>query len=121
MVPHFHGPCITIQPWTDQPSGPQFLLLFAIALVMAMAVAGAIRQYLSRGSPDQAPQPIELDPYEVAYLAGGRRAAVHGALASLMQQGILQVGREAKVTRAGADAFVESLHLLERTVGLGTI
>lgn len=76
--------------------GPHFLLLYTIFFTAALFAAIYLRRSLlasdSRGDPPR------LGPYEVAYLAGGKQAAVHAALAALVQAKVLEVRKAAGKT-----------------------
>ena len=72
--------------------GPDFLKVYAIFFIGAVAVGLALRRVL-RGPAADPPRGIadELDPIEVAYLAGGPRLAINTALTSLYRRGALRL------------------------------
>src|SRR5262245_32637259 len=71
--------------------GPEFLQLF-ITLLLAFLAAGLLFRWLMSGPFGDLPSyRPELDPLEVAYLAGGARAATDAAIASLVHADSLSV------------------------------
>src|SRR5690349_20259423 len=68
-------------------TGPEFLGLYIPLLAAAVAIAAVLRWALRTPSDGPFAGSMDLDPYEVAYLAGGGRHATHAALASLVQDG----------------------------------
>ena len=96
--------------------GPQFLGFFAVALLVAVCIAAVIRWYMRRSVEEPFPEPLHLDPYEVAYLAGGDEVAVNAALASLASRHMLIVdGNERRLSRQ--NSYVPGpLHPLEEAV-----
>jgi uncharacterized protein (TIGR04222 family) len=69
--------------------GPTFLMLYAILSTLAIVSALLLRQALRGG--EMASVDDSLDPYEAAYLSGGKRMAIRTALATLVEQGALTV------------------------------
>jgi uncharacterized protein (TIGR04222 family) len=72
--------------------GPPFLLIYgAIALAIITAAYGIVRsrdQTRMRGLP---PVPSTFDPYELAYLRGGKNEVIRTALYALHQLGLIEV------------------------------
>ena len=56
---------------------------------------------------------VDLDPYEVAYLAGGEKSAVHAAIVSLVRSGAVTVNAAGR-TLLAAGTLPPGLHPLER-------
>src|SRR5437868_3873105 len=73
--------------------GPEFLQ-FYLGLLALLTVTALVLRYLLRGPGDEFPGRMPpLEPLEIAYLAGGAAGAARGAVAALVQQGALAVGR----------------------------
>jgi uncharacterized protein (TIGR04222 family) len=71
-------------------SGPDFLTLYLILVVVVFAAAGVAR-WLLRVPAGMPPMGIRgLDAYETALLAGGDKAAVKTALAGLVHRGLVK-------------------------------
>ncbi len=69
--------------------GPSFLVLYLVVLAAAVLAALYLRWSL-RGPGDEPPaEALVLDPYEIAFLAGGSDLALNAAFASLCQRGVL--------------------------------
>ncbi|HEX9620845.1 MAG TPA: TIGR04222 domain-containing membrane protein [Polyangiaceae bacterium] len=79
---------------SDAPSlfelgGPEFLSRWVAIWLASLGVALAYRAWLRRtGGRSLEPKP-ELDPYELAYLAGGDERVFQAVIASLTSQGLL--------------------------------
>jgi uncharacterized protein (TIGR04222 family) len=71
--------------------GPAFLELYAVVFFGAVALAAFLRWALRPPAPDPWQETPALDPYEVAYLAGGQRLAINAALARLVHRGVFTV------------------------------
>ena len=71
--------------------GPDFLLLFGLTYLLALAFAGGLR-YLLRGPTEPDPS-VELSPYETAYLSGGARRATEAAVVRLSDERLIDIGR----------------------------
>ncbi|XAL98657.1 TIGR04222 domain-containing membrane protein [Phycisphaeraceae bacterium D3-23] len=72
--------------------GPKFLMLYGGLLVLSLVLCVLVVVY----GPRLDPPPIEveeegLDPYDAAYLAGGRARLAEAAVASLVQGGYVRV------------------------------
>jgi uncharacterized protein (TIGR04222 family) len=76
--------------------GPDFLEFYLAAAAIALVVAAWLRLYLRQPADDGDVWPAALSPYHLAYLAGGRRLAVHAAVAALVQRGTLRVDRASR-------------------------
>lgn len=74
--------------------GPTFLVLYSILFVLAVLGAFLLRQILR--ASDIVSTSDSLDPYEAAYLAGGKRLAIRAALGSLVDRGALAVRKVEK-------------------------
>jgi uncharacterized protein (TIGR04222 family) len=74
--------------------GPTFLGLYAILFAVAIMGAFVLRRILRLS--DIVSTNDSLDPYEAAYLAGGRRLAIRAALGSLVDRGALAVRKVEK-------------------------
>jgi uncharacterized protein (TIGR04222 family) len=95
--------------------GPTFLALYVVVLGAALAAAGWLRSSL-RG-PDDGVAVLEtarLDPYEVAYLAGGPAQAGDAAVASLYRRGVLDVSGDGSAVFVQADLRADGVHPVER-------
>jgi uncharacterized protein (TIGR04222 family) len=108
-------------------AGPQFLGYFAVVLVAATVLAWIIRCVFRRAADDGFLKPSELDPYEVAYLAGGRKATIDAAIASLASQSAVAVDAvNHRFTRLNGASAQAHLHPVENAIlratdsGIGT-
>ena len=70
-------------------SGPDFLRLYAVLLAVLVVVAGIVRHSLRTPADD--PGPLQLDPYQTAFLAGGYQAAAEAAMVALTARGVLNL------------------------------
>lgn len=69
--------------------GPAFLALYAAVLGTAVVAALFLRWSLRGPGGEPPPEALALDPYEIAFLAGGAPFALNAAFASLCQRGVL--------------------------------
>lgn len=96
-------------------TGPEFLGVYVNVFLMVATVAAILRWSL-RDPSDEAPELAEqLDPYDIAYLAGKEQLAVNAAMATLIQESVLQANaseRKLYVT----NIHYEPEHRLERAV-----
>src|SRR5262245_1596597 len=96
-------------------AGPSFLQFYLAAIAAALVAAWALRLLLREPGDEPGVEIDGLDPYEVAYLAGGLKTAVNAALVSLVQQGALDVnGRDRRFSCIGA--LPGNVHPLERVI-----
>lgn len=78
--------------------GPTFLAFYA-AVAGAAVVAGLVLRYVSKGDDGSESKSVEVvDPYEAAYLSGGKDGVVQAALTALARRGNLAV-TDGKLTR----------------------
>jgi uncharacterized protein (TIGR04222 family) len=94
--------------------GPQFLMFYAAAFVAALIVAGLLRRFLRK--PDDEPAPgatAKIDPYQAAYLAGGKESAVNAAIADLLQRGHLELQTATRTLKIGEHRLPPGAHPLE--------
>ena len=86
----YAGPCLAN---VFDLRGPDFLLFYAILLLLGLTLAFVLRQLL-RG-PGEAGVDLgkggALHPLEVAYLAGGPKSAIDAAAAALVHREVLMV------------------------------
>jgi hypothetical protein len=73
--------------WT----GPNFLALY-VALIVAIALIGFLLRSIGPHDPMPDAEAEKLDPYEIAFLAGGWPAAIHAAVTSLVHRGRILAG-----------------------------
>jgi uncharacterized protein (TIGR04222 family) len=78
---------MNVLDWT----GPQFLSMFVPACVGAFVFALAVRHGLTGRFDWSGVKGMDLDSYEVAYLAGGPTLATQAAIASLVHANLLTV------------------------------
>jgi uncharacterized protein (TIGR04222 family) len=79
-------------------TGPQFLGVYLVTYLLALALMYGFRAVLSHGEADaENPRPL-LDPYETAYLAGGPRRVVSTSIAQMALNDRLLVGRGGTLT-----------------------
>lgn len=76
-------------------SGGNFLLLYWLLICAVPVMAGFARRTIRREPPpaDADRTPLEADPYQVAYLNGGRELTVLAAVGSLRVTGLISVRR----------------------------
>lgn len=97
-------------------TGPQFLGFFAIAFVVAMVIAAVLKRALRGGGGVPPREVMNLDPLEIAYLAGGTRLAINAAVAGLYQSGMLRVDKSTRKVNAlgnlpsNSSPFVRDVH-----------
>jgi uncharacterized protein (TIGR04222 family) len=84
-----------MHPWGL--SGPQFLWLYAIGLVVGVVVAIRARRRVR--TPRLADPPPRLSPEELGFLAGGPGHAVQIVVARLYEAGLVRVSRGGEVSR----------------------
>jgi uncharacterized protein (TIGR04222 family) len=93
--------------------GPAFLVGYLVLVAGAVLVTMRVRVAIRRGAAD--PDLENLDPRQVAFLAGGRRLAVYAALAALHRSGAVgpRPGRGPRATGplpAGAAGLDRAVH-----------
>ena len=71
--------------------GPEFLQLYLLLLVAAVCAAATLRWTLRLPADGPVGEEVQLDPYEVAYLAGGEQRAADAAIVGLVQRRVLAV------------------------------
>jgi len=77
--------------------GPDFLVFYLVFMVATTLVVWAYRWHMESGSPGEevaAGKEIAEDPYQVAYLRGGRDEVIRVAVISLIERGLLQAEAE---------------------------
>lgn len=72
-------------------TGPEFLKLYVPTCLFATLVAAVLRYLLRTPSGESQVNLQLLDPYEVAYLAGGPSGLAHAALAALVHKEVVEV------------------------------
>jgi uncharacterized protein (TIGR04222 family) len=65
--------------------GPEFLVFYLVTAVAAVLSGFALRRAL-RLPADDADMPVHLSSCEIAYLAGGKKLAVHAAIARVVHE-----------------------------------
>ncbi|MFD0328360.1 TIGR04222 domain-containing membrane protein [Streptacidiphilus monticola] len=90
------------QPWGL--SGPQFLAVYAAALVAALLLGSLIRRQLTRGPRTLDGAPLDLDLYALAALAGGPGRVVETAVHGLLAADALRVSRDHRIAATGTAA-----------------
>src|SRR5215211_3552180 len=95
--------------------GPEFLVLYVIVLIAAITASVMMRRWMNNFSGDVPVLGSRLDPYEIAYLAGGAGLATDTALAALVQRGQLAVDTAGRRVIARSDPPA-SAHPFERSV-----
>src|SRR5581483_11128312 len=95
--------------------GPEFLEFYLTLLVIAFPAAVLLR-WLLRGPGGAPPErALKMDPFEIAYLAGGKEMAVNAALASLLQRETVKLDLTSGVLSMGT-AVAVPLQPLEQRV-----
>lgn len=88
------------EPWGI--SGPEFLSLYLVALIIALVWTRSVRLRLRRTPGWQPPQPLTVD--EFAYLAGGPRRVVEASIARSLESGALRLNRSGMLRATGRTA-----------------
>src|SRR5262245_29646667 len=102
--------------------GPPFLWIYCVvALAIVAAAYRMVRSLDKTGLREPPPVPSTLDPYELAYLRGGKNEVIRTALYALHQLGLIEVIPAKRSTAlrlvAGADVHrVRELTALEERV-----
>ena len=86
-----------MEPWGI--SGPQFVWLYAVALVGTLVISFWIRRGLARAAPPTPSQPLSVE--EMAFLTGGMNRVVDAAIARLVEVGVLRVQRNGTLQHTG--------------------
>jgi uncharacterized protein (TIGR04222 family) len=98
--------------------GPDFLLFYLILLFLGLVFAFALRQLL-RGPGDggvDLGKGGALHPLEVAYLAGGPKAAIDAAAAALVHREALMVSKTNRYLQPRGSPPPQNLHPLEKAI-----
>jgi uncharacterized protein (TIGR04222 family) len=96
-------------------AGPAFLGLYLTVLILTILVAVWLRRRLGEPTDCEEDAIPQLDPYEVAYLAGKAEGAANAAMTKLVHQGLLTVSAaERKVIAQGT--LPAGAPLLERVI-----
>ncbi|HEY7115027.1 MAG TPA: TIGR04222 domain-containing membrane protein [Tepidisphaeraceae bacterium] len=100
--------------------GPEFLKYYAILFVLAVVAGIVIRQVVKStdgGARDggRTANGEDLDPLEVAYLAGGPRLAINTAIASLYRRGAIRLTAGTRSLQAVRPPET-AVHALERSL-----
>jgi hypothetical protein len=96
-------------------SGPRFLVVYAVLLVLAYLAVVLGRRVLARPPAAMPIAPGELDAYEVAMLSDGEWHAVTTAVIQLNHAGVLVVGGDPPTVSPGGPLPVGA-HPVERAV-----
>lgn len=95
--------------------GPDFLLLFAIAYAVSLLFAGVLR-FALRG-PSGPACAVELSPYEMAFLSGGKRRATEAAVVRLSDERLIDIGpRKLSLSAVWPRPETDSDHPLDEAV-----
>ncbi|WP_406693393.1 TIGR04222 domain-containing membrane protein [Singulisphaera sp. Ch08] len=101
-------------------TGPQFLSLYLLLLACAVALTAVIRWASRSPSDGPGPETLDLDPYDVAYLAGGELSAVDATIASLVHRDLVKVNPAGRTIDAVGSLSDDLLHPLEQAVAPNT-
>lgn len=94
-------------------SGPTFLRFFIPAALVGFAVAHLLRRFMARPHGEPHRTDLQLDPYELAYLAGGAQRVLQAALISLHARGAISIESHDTVRVARASEPEQPLHDIE--------
>jgi uncharacterized protein (TIGR04222 family) len=105
--------------------GPTFLLVYALVAIAVIAVAYRMVRARDKTGLREPPQvPATFDPYEIAYLRGGKYAVIRTVIYALYQRGLVEIipGKWYKQSRLAAkdDARGATLTGLEERI-LGSV
>lgn len=97
--------------------GPEFLGFYFVLFIVALVGAIYLRSTLRLPNDEPTPDMLKLDPYEIAYLAGGADRAVNAAIACLVHRGHLKASASERKLSI-ADRAPSSPHALENSIYL---
>jgi uncharacterized protein (TIGR04222 family) len=98
--------------------GPQLLGGYCLVAAVVIAAAYGIVRWFDRSSSREPPQvPSTLDPYELAYLRGGKNEVIRTALYALHQLGLIEVV-PVKWTKALRPVTGGGVHLARKLTAL---
>ncbi|HEX4795110.1 MAG TPA: TIGR04222 domain-containing membrane protein [Humisphaera sp.] len=98
--------------------GPQFLELYLLLLILSTVTAIILRWLLRGPGGDPGRSISDLQPLEIAYLAGGPKGAIDAAITSLVRRGILAADGSTRrischgILPSGASALERGLYTL---------
>ncbi len=95
-------------------NGLDFLGFYFLVFGAVLAGGFVFRRTQRKPSDEPTASELDLDPYEVAYLAGGEKRAVNAAIASLVERKVL--GLIPAEHRIRWDGTPTEAHLLERAL-----
>jgi uncharacterized protein (TIGR04222 family) len=94
--------------------GPDFLLFYLGVALTTLALLWWFRRQAESGLQTG---PVNLsDPYEIAYLRGGRDEAIRVAVLSLMKRGVLAMRNDKEIVTEGPAGARSLTHPLEKAV-----
>jgi uncharacterized protein (TIGR04222 family) len=77
--------------------GPEFLVFYAILSILTIVIVWGFRRIMESGGPGEEEtlaKQIAKDPYQIAYLHGGRLEVLRVAVVSLLERGLLNAEGE---------------------------
>jgi uncharacterized protein (TIGR04222 family) len=80
--------------------GPEFLQFYAALFVVVVGFATLMRWYFQQPAGEPPPDIQNLEPHEIAYLAGGDKLVLNAVLASLVARNVLHVNADAREVSA---------------------
>jgi uncharacterized protein (TIGR04222 family) len=97
--------------------GPEFLAFFALFSVIVFIAAALWRRAMTQNLRAGAVQGDQLDPYSMAYLAGGPILATNAAILGLLDRKLVSFAPgSAELQRTAATNSVLDLHPIERVI-----
>lgn len=95
-------------------TGPEFLSFYFLLAIIVVFIASCLRHYLRSpgGSPIQ--RPVDLNVYQIAYLAEGENRVFDTAIASLVQKKYVTI--QTSQRRLTLKEPVENLHPVEQII-----
>jgi uncharacterized protein (TIGR04222 family) len=96
--------------------GPEFLALYVVLLLAAVAVAAGLRRCLCWPSDEPTSEELDLSSQEIAFLNGGEELAVNAAIARLAHEGALAVDFEDRTLTASGERLRFDASELEREI-----
>ena len=79
--------------------GPYFLILYGFVIFFVLVILAIIKSGVD--DTDELPIPpipLQIDPYEIAYLRGGTNEVVRSVVFSLMQKGFIEMKTQGRTT-----------------------
>ena len=98
--------------------GPYFLVLYGFFIFFVLVALGYAKSRIDRSDELPVPPvPIEVDPYEIAFLRGGENESARAVIFSLVRKGLAEIeveGKTAVIKKSNQPATVANLPPIEQ-------